>query len=166
MDSQATSRPTPSIHLAGALSWLALACLWALITALPAAAQDAYLTVSEGDCARLARHYPAPPNSTGDVTYKPGQDVHGKPVVPAALNPAGGLLLPDAVVIPIEIDLFERYGIPANKANFKGDVFIGEVVVDVATGRAIFNGQPLQSDAEAELAARCQRIVRERDAAQ
>lgn len=161
MDSQATSRPTPSIHLAGhlagALSWLALACLWALITALPAAAQDAYLTVSEGDCARLARHYP-----TDDVTYQPGRDVHGKPVVPADLNPAGGLILPDAVVIPIELDLFERYGIPANKANFKGDVFIGEVVVDVATGRAIFNGQPLQSDAEAELAARCQRIVRDR----
>src|SRR3546814_14200674 len=75
-----------------------------------------------------------------------------------------GLILPDAVVIPIEIDLFERYGIPANRANFKADAFIGEVVVDVASGRAIFNGQPLQSEAAAELAARCQRVLRDRPA--
>src|SRR3546814_16759256 len=73
-----------------------------------------------------------------------------------------GLILPDAVVIPIEIDLFERYGIPANRANFKADAFIGEVVVDVASGRAIFNGQPLQSEAAAELADRCQRVLRDR----
>ncbi|MEQ9609774.1 MAG: hypothetical protein RLN99_19115 [Kiloniellaceae bacterium] len=132
------------------------------VTAAPAAAEEAYLTISEADCARLTRHYPAPLNSTGDVTYQPGSDVRGKPVTPADLNGGGGLILPDAVVIPIEVDLFERYGIPANSANFKGDIFIGEVVVDVASGRATFNGQPLQTDAEAELAARCQRIVRDR----
>lgn len=138
----------------------ALAILLLLPAALtgPAAAQDAYLSISEGDCARLARHYPA-----DDVTYQPGRDVRGKPVAPADLDGGGGgLILPNAVVIPIEVDLFERYGIPANGANFKGDVFIGEVVVDVATGRATFNGQPLQTDAEAELAARCQRILRDR----
>ena len=88
--------------------------------------------------------------------------MRGKPVAPADLNGDGGLILPQAVVIPIEVDLFERYGIPANSANYKGDIFIGEVVVDVASGRAIFNGQPLQREAEAELAARCQRILRDR----
>jgi hypothetical protein len=126
---------------------------------------EAYLTVSENDCARLARHHAAPHNLDDDVTYRPGRDVRGKPVAPADLAPGfggGGLVLPDAVVIPIEVDLFERYGIPANSASFKGDVFVGEVVVDVASGRAHFNGQPLQSDAEAELAARCQRILRNR----
>ena len=131
------------------------------VTAAPAAAEEAYLTISEADCARLTRHYPA-----DDVTYQPGSDVRGKPVAPADLSGNGGLILPDAVVIPIEVDLFERYGIPANSANFKGDIFIGEVVVDVASGRATFNGQPLQTDAEAELAARCQRIVRDRAPAQ
>ena len=123
----------------------------------PAAAEDGYLTITKADCARLARHYPAP-----DVAYQPGRDVRGKPVVPADLDGGNGLVLPEAVVIPIEVDLFDRYGIPANGINYKGDIFIGEVVVDVATGRAIFNGQPLQSEAEAELAARCQRIVRDR----
>lgn len=132
-----------------------------LAAAFPAAAEESFLTISEGDCARLARHYPA-----DDVTFQPGRDVRGKPVAPADLNGGNALVMPEAVVIPIEVDLFERYGIPANSANYKGDIFIGEVVVDVASGRATFNGQPLQSEAEAELAARCQRILRDRAAAQ
>ena len=134
-----------------------LAAILLIAAAGTAAAEEAYLTLSEADCARLARHYPS-----DDVTFQPGRDVRGKPVVPADLDGGQGLILPDAVVIPIEVDLYERYGIPANRANFKGDIFVGEVVVDVATGRASFNGQPLQSDAEAELAARCQRILRDR----
>jgi hypothetical protein len=137
---------------------------FALALAATPVAAGGYVTLSENDCARLARHYPAPPNSTGDVTYQPGRDVRGKAVAPADLDPGSGLILPDAVIIPIELDLFERYGIPANSANFKGDVFIGEVVVEVATGRALFNGQPLQGDAEAELAARCQTILRDKAA--
>ncbi len=135
---------------------LVAGALLGLAPAGPAAAQDGYLTISEGDCARLARHHPA-----GDVTYQPGRDVRGKPVVPADLDDGNSLILPGAVVIPIEVDLFERFGIPAEETAFKGDIFIGEVVVDVASGRAFFNGQPLQSEAEAELAARCQRIQRE-----
>jgi hypothetical protein len=134
-----------------------LSLLAALGPVPPAAAEDGYLTITKADCARLARHYPAP-----DVAYQPGRDVRGKAVVPADLEGGTGLVLPEAVVIPIEVDLFDRYGIPADADNYKGDIFIGEVVVDVATGRAIFNGQPLQSEAEAELAARCQRIVQDR----
>ena len=135
---------------------LLLAGLLALASAVPAAAQAPYLTLSKSDCARLARHYPA-----DDVTFQPGRDVRGKPVAPADLDGGDGLILPDAVIIPIEVDMYDRFGIPANKDNFKGDIFVGEVVVDVATGRATFNGQPLQSDTEAELAARCQQIVRD-----
>ena len=137
----------------------ALGLYLALAAAPAGAAEGAYLTLSENDCARLARHYPA-----DDVTYQPGRDVRGKAVAPADLGGGSGLILPDAVVIPIEVELFERYGIPANGASFKGDLYVGEVVVDVATGRATFNGQPLASDAEAELAARCQRILRDRTA--
>jgi len=134
--------------------------LFLTLTAAPAAAAEgAYLTLSENDCARLARHYPA-----DDVTYQPGRDVRGKAVAPADLDGGKGLFLPDAVVIPIEVELFERYGIPANGTSFKGDLYVGEVVVDVASGRATFNGQPLATDAEAELAARCQRILRDRSA--
>ena len=153
MDSEALARKAPTAILLSLL----LALAPALVPVTPAAAEESYLTLSEDDCARLARHYPE-----DNVTYQPGRDVRGKTVAPADLNGEGALVMPQAVVIPIELDLFERYGIPANPANFKGDVFIGEVVVDVASGRAIFNGQPLQSEAEAELAARCQRILRDR----
>jgi hypothetical protein len=132
------------------------ALVFGLLWALPAGAAEAYLTLSEADCDRLARHYPS-----ADATYQPGRDVRGRAVAPADLNSGGGLVLPEAVVIPIQIELFERYGLPANQANFKGDAYIGEVVVDVASGRAIFNGQPLQSEDEAELAALCQRIRRD-----
>src|SRR5690606_18300591 len=75
-----------------------------LLAPLPAAAAGSYVTLSENDCARLARHYPDP-----GVAYQPGRDVRGKAVAPADLAPNGGLILPDAVVIPIEVELFERY---------------------------------------------------------
>lgn len=143
-------RAAISGHLPAALIF---ALLFGTFHGAPAGAAEAYLTLSEADCDRLARHYPSE-----DVTYQPGRNVRGKAVAPADLDGGSGLVLPEAVVIPIEVELFERYGIPTNQANFKGDAYIGEVVVDVATGRAIFNGQPLQSEAEAELAARCQRI--------
>jgi hypothetical protein len=120
------------------------------------AGDGSYLSISKADCAWLARHHPA-----DDVTYQAGRDVHGKPVAPADLDGGSGLVLPEAVIIPIEVDLLDRFGIPAGGANFKGDIFVGEVVVDVASGRATFNGQPLQSDTEAELAARCQQIIRD-----
>jgi hypothetical protein len=140
-----------------AASAVLLGSVLTLAAAFPAAAGERYLTLSRADCARLARHYPA-----DGVAYEAGRDVRGKPVVPADVDGGSGLILPEAVIIPIEVDLFERFGIPADEDSFKGDIFIGEVVVDVATGRAIFNGQPLQSEAEAELAARCQRILRDR----
>lgn len=126
-----------------------------------ATATEPYLTISAKDCTALTRHLPA-----ADVAYQPGADVRGRPVAPADLGAdstadGSGLVLPQAVIIPIEVDLFERFGIPANGVNFKADAFIGEVTVDLATGEAFFNGQPLQSEAKAELAARCQRIIRE-----
>ena len=82
----------------------------------------------------------------------------------AALGPVPPAAAEDGYLTITKADCarLARHGIPANGINYKGDIFIGEVVVDVASGRAIFNGQPLQSDEEAELAARCQRIVRDR----
>ena len=140
--------------------------LWlAAGTAAPALAEQPYLTISRSDCQRLVRHLPA-----ADVDYQPGVDVRGRPVAPADLGAsepgaAPPLALPRAVVIPIEVDLFDRFGIPAGGVNFEADAFIGEVTVDLATGEAFFNGQPLQSEAEAELAARCQRILRDAEEA-
>jgi hypothetical protein len=66
--------------------------------------------------------------------------------------------LPERVQIPIEVDLDRRYGLPDDDS-FKGDVQVGTLSVDLETGRARFNGQPLTGDDEAELRARCQEIL-------
>ncbi len=154
-------------HCASRLARVALTgfCLGVFLSS-PAAAEEPYLTISERDCRLLTRHLPS-----ADVAYQPGVDVRGKPVAPADLganDPSGakGVILPQAVVIPIEVDLFDRFGIPAGGVNFEADAFIGEVTVDLGTGEAYFNGQPLQSEAEAELAARCQRIIRDAETAE
>src|SRR3546814_11559138 len=89
--------------------------LLALAATPPAAAGEAYLTLSENDCTRLARHYPA-----GEVAYRPGRDVRGKAVAPADPDPGpgagSGLLLPAAVVLPIAVHLLHRSRLPPHHA--------------------------------------------------
>ncbi len=129
-----------------------------LLAASPAHAHEgkAEVTIARADCARLVEHVPAP-----DVAYHPGVDAYGRAVAPADLPGGlnGGLQIevPETLHIPIEIDLQERFGIPANPALYKSDVPVGEVVH--RNGRLSFNGQPLQDDAAAELTRRCQKIL-------
>ncbi len=126
-----------------------------LLAASPAAAHEtATVTITRADCARLVEHVPGP-----DVAYQPGVDIYGREVVPADLGGAPRIELPETILIDIEVDLFERFGIPANPALYEADAEVGAVLYQ--DGRFTFNGQPLQDEAEAELAARCQRIVRE-----
>ncbi len=126
-----------------------------LLAASPAAAHEtATVTITRADCARLVEHVPGP-----DVAYQPGVDVYGREVAPADLGGAPRIELPETILIDIEVDLFARFGIPANPALYEADAEVGAVLYQ--DGRFTFNGQPLQDEAEAELAARCQRIVRE-----
>ena len=126
-----------------------------LLAASPAAAHDtATVTITRADCARLVKHVPGP-----DVAYRPGVDVYGREVAPADLNGAPRIELPETILIDIEIDLLRRFGIPANPALYDPDAEVGEVLYK--DGRFTFNGQPLQDQAQAELAARCQEIVRQ-----
>jgi hypothetical protein len=119
-----------------------------------AAHEEVTVAITMAGCARLVEHVPAP-----DVAYQPGVDVHGREVVPADLNGAPRIQLPEMILIPIEVDLLERFGIPANPALFDADAHVGEVAY--RDGRFTFNGQPLQDEAAAELAARCQKIIRD-----
>ncbi len=109
--------------------------------------------ITKADCLRLVKH-----RSDPGVTYQPGVDVDGDPVASADLHDRPKIELPERVSIPIEVDLGDRYGLPADDS-FKGDVQVGTVEVDLETGRATFNGQPLTSDDEAKLRARCQRVL-------
>ncbi len=129
-----------------------------LAAALLAAAQayahekNAEVIITRADCARLVEHVPAP-----DVAYRPGVDAYGRAVAPADLNGGAQIQAPETLRIPIEIDLLDRFGIPANPALYESDIPIGEVVY--RNGRLTFEGQPLQNEAAAELSRRCQNIL-------
>ncbi len=132
-----------------------VSCLLAatFLAAAPARAHEgeAAVTISKADCARLVEHVPAP-----DVAYQPGVDAYGREVAPADLNGGTQIQVPETLRIPIEIDLLDRFGIPANPALYESDIPIGEVIY--RDGRLTFEGQPLQDDAAAELSRRCQKI--------
>ena len=112
------------------------------------------VAITRADCARLVAHVPDP-----DVAYEPGVEVYGREVAPADLGGAPRIELPETILIDIEIDLQARFGIPANPTLYDPDAEVGEVAY--RDGRFTFNGQPLQDEAQAELAARCQEIDRQ-----
>ena len=114
--------------------------------------EDGVITIEEQDCRRLMLHHP-----NDDVAYTPGVTKRGKKVVPADLN-AQPIVLPEVIRIPITVDMFERYNIPANKANFEANAEIGVVEVH-KNGEAFFNGQRLQSEEQRELSLKCQEIL-------
>ena len=129
-------------------------CMASWLAPLSAGAHEsAAVTISRADCDRLVAHVPSP-----DVAYRPGMDAHGRPVAPADLDGGVRLDLPEDIVIEIEVDLFERFGIPADPASYQADALIG--LVEYRDGRFTFNGQPLQDEDAAALAERCQRIAR------
>jgi hypothetical protein len=146
-------------YLAPVLFLLAAALAVALV-ATPAMAHEkaavatTRVAITRADCARLVAHVPGP-----DVAYEPGVDVYGREVAPADLGGAPRIELPETILIDIEIDLQARFGIPVDPTLYDPDAEVGEVVY--RDGRFTFNGQPLQDEAQAELAARCQEIVRE-----
>jgi hypothetical protein len=121
-----------------------------LLAAAPpaAAAGEPYLEVEEGVCDRLVAHIP-----DDDVTYQPGVDVHGNPVVPADIDPP--IVTPEVFVIPLEVDLQDRFGIPADPTFFEGDIAIG--IVRIEGDRVTYNGQELTDPQAAALAELCRR---------
>jgi len=128
-------------------------CLFALLAGVSQAQDGATVTMTAQDCRRLSVHIPDP-----GVAYQPGVDAHGRAVTPADLDGAPQVAVPETIVIPIEVDLQDRFGFPANANSYEADAQIGTVVVDL-DGRASFNGQPLQDEEQAGLARRCQEIL-------
>jgi hypothetical protein len=122
--------------------------------ALPVGAQT--ITIAEQTCAQLTRHIPR-----ADVEYRPGQDVvNGKTVAPADLSDTPPVKVPENFDIAITVEIEKRLGIPIVPDLYKPEANIG--TVSYVDGRFYFNGQPLQSDAEATLSELCQRVARTR----
>jgi len=113
-------------------------------------AEDVRMEVSRTDCERIVK-YTADP----DVTYKPGVDVHGKPVAPADLND-NQVKIPDQIFIELSLpfkDLLKNYNPKLENA----EVYVGTVEYDIASGRLLFNGQELTDPAENAIAKECRK---------
>ncbi|HKP25973.1 MAG TPA: hypothetical protein VJV39_19040 [Dongiaceae bacterium] len=119
--------------------------LAAVAWAAPASAE---IAISRKDCSRLVNHEPAP-----DVTYQPGVDVHGRPVVPADLGGGQQIQLPDVIYIPIEVLVQDKYGIPANSVLYDATALVG--VVAVRGNRVYFEDQELTDPEIAALEQAC-----------
>lgn len=119
--------------------------LVAVAWAIPASAE---IAISRKDCERLVNHEPAP-----DVTYQPGVDVHGRPVVPADIGAGQQIQLPDVIYIPIEVLIQDKYGIPANSVLYDATALVG--VVSVRGNRVYFEDQELTDPEVAALEQAC-----------
>ncbi len=100
-------------------------------------------------CQRLTRHVPAP-----DVEYKPGVDVHGRPVVPADLPGSAGVQPPIPIDLPLSIDLARRMGIALPSVPRLPDD-VTAVWLSVVGDQLYLNGQPIDPGAEDRLYAYC-----------
>jgi len=112
-----------------------------------AAALAETVTISVTECRKLVRHYPS-----ADVAYRPGVDVRGRPVAPADLGGEPKIAAPEAFEIDITVELERTIG-AAPSGLYKPEAEIGKVTYK--NGRAWYNGQPLQTEANAEIVGAC-----------
>ncbi len=119
--------------------------------------QRVVIEITDADCRLLTRHQP-----DEDVAFQPGVDARGRPVAPADLNGGGQggvsrLETPKRIVIPIEVELFERFGVPANADLFKADAKVGQVIYE--DGKLFYNGQRLADGASDEFLLICKEVL-------
>ncbi|MDD5586508.1 MAG: hypothetical protein PHY92_06075 [Alphaproteobacteria bacterium] len=109
-------------------------------------------TVDPVFCRALVKHVP-----DADVTYRPGVDVNGRPVAPADLPGSADFQVQNPISIPLTADLMKFLNFPADSFPFntmgRTDINLGTLTVD--GGRVLYNGQPLTSDQQDNLAVLC-----------
>jgi len=88
-----------------------------------------------------------------DVAYRPGVDVRDHAVAPAEIEGDGPLQLSNDLLIPIEVDLFDRLRSGPVRPTLEAGVLIG--TIELRDEPAYFNGRPLEDASEADLAAKC-----------
>lgn len=129
----------------------------ALIMALPVHAQQTrqpvHIVITKVDCSRLVRHTPAP-----DVAYQPGVDARGRTVAPADVPGSGADaipgLLPEVLEIPLTIKPLDGKAY-ATHGTADAEATLGTVSYDIARNTFTFNGQPIGSEDQQELARAC-----------
>ena len=106
------------------------------------------VVVTRAQCRELQRHEPR-----GDVIYKPGVDVRGKPVVPADLGGGSPVRLPDEISFDLTVRLADVVRQPPPRGISDSVARLGRIEV---TGNDVtFNGMPMTGPAVAEIVALC-----------
>lgn len=131
---------------------ISLAIGFAVAVSSGRSAQTSLLSIRTDDCRQLVSHVPA-----AAVTYVPGVDVHGRPVVPTDLGAGFGIIAPDEVNIDIRLDLAERLGLGGDDfASGASSIVSGEGVVEQVTVRGndiYWNDVKLTRDSHVSLSA-------------
>ena len=119
--------------------------------ALPAQAETATVTVTRNDCRHVTAHTP-----DASAAYTPGSTADGRSVAPADLGGGYKVKPPETFSMDINIDLQERFGLPANKGQYMGEIRAGRV--EIKDGRAFYNGQELATGAQNAVAEACAKL--------
>lgn len=112
-------------------------------------ATDPDLQLSAEACRQLVVHQPA---QDGDATYRPGVDVHGRPVVEADIGGAA-LPPPDVVEFRLTVDMAQYLNLNVSPMP-EGQIGLGTISV-LPDGTVLRDGQPMESGAETALRALC-----------
>jgi len=94
--------------------------------------------VSDEVCAAAIAHVPG-----DDVAFKPGVDVGGNAVAPADLPSRNAVRVPGTMLIELSVPLGKDAGGPAGKGGAAASMPLGSLAVDIASGRVVYNGEPL-----------------------
>ncbi|OIQ86988.1 hypothetical protein GALL_311460 [mine drainage metagenome] len=138
------------------------AAVIAVVLLLPGLARAGEVTiagtpvyVTREDCQALLTYQPS-----DDVTYHPGQDVHGNYVAPADLGGDAGVQLPERIEFPLMINPMNYTGVNKGTATTQPPyantaVPVAQVTVDLKTGRTFLNGHPLDGEQDAMVRQAC-----------
>ena len=108
------------------------------------------IQISQENCRRLIAHHAA-----ADVDYKAGVDAYGRSVVPADISSRRSLKI-DHIIIDMSLPLQDLLdNPPAGLENV--DVIIGKIEYDISSGKMLFNGQPVATEATDALIYECRR---------
>jgi hypothetical protein len=122
-----------------------------ILAALATAQEGSVVTVDAAACRQLVPHV-----ASDDVTYRPGVDVHGRPVVAADVA-GGAVALPDEITVDLKMPLGQVLGTATPPRVGQSDVNVGKVTVDTAGRKVLLNGQPLPDPAAHAIAEECGR---------
>lgn len=134
--------------------YLAIPVILLLATSSSVAAETATITVTRADCRNVVAHTP-----DASVAYTPGVTADGRRVAPADLAGGSRIKVPDSFSMQINIDLQERFGLPANKGQYMGEINAGKV--EFKDGKLTYNGQELATGSQNAIAEACRKLQRQ-----